>query len=106
MTRSPLLASLSSLFHVQAFGFIFVIDATNPDRFAEVKTALCAVLEHQFVRDKPMVILLNKQDRTDAAIPTSRVLEAIAHPEFGESPCLEIGRCVHQCVPCTRLGVD
>ncbi|XP_055388764.1 ADP-ribosylation factor-related protein 1-like [Condylostylus longicornis] len=54
-------------------GVLFVIDSTDEDRFAEVKSTLDKILNHSVLRqrDIPIVILINKQDDTEHAVSLS-----------------------------------
>lgn len=50
----------------QAYGVIFVIDASDFHRFDEVKTVLENLLSHEKISGKPLLILANKQDNQEA----------------------------------------
>eukprot|EP00999_Lentomonas_sp_LEN2_P000046 NODE_1043_length_1038_cov_113.058178_g998_i0.p1 GENE.NODE_1043_length_1038_cov_113.058178_g998_i0~~NODE_1043_length_1038_cov_113.058178_g998_i0.p1 ORF type:complete len:206 (-),score=17.02 NODE_1043_length_1038_cov_113.058178_g998_i0:366-983(-) len=54
-----------------ADAIIFIVDGSDPDRFPEVRDALCKLVAHVDARDKPLLILLNKMD-----LPTFVGLEA------------------------------
>ncbi|UJR28177.1 hypothetical protein I4U23_009430 [Adineta vaga] len=55
-----------STFYDQIHGFIFVMDASNKKRVTENKMILNELLEDNKLRDKPMLILANKQDQKNA----------------------------------------
>ena len=53
-------------FFGRAHAAIFMVDAADTPRFAQAKTELHAAIGDSLLVDKPLLILLNKQDRPDA----------------------------------------
>ncbi|GLV32137.1 ADP ribosylation factor-like 2 [Carabus blaptoides fortunei] len=53
-------------YFVDAHGIIFVLDASDCDRFNEVKSVLENLLSHRKISGKPLLVLANKQDNKEA----------------------------------------
>jgi ADP-ribosylation factor-like protein 13B len=53
-------------FYADIWGCIYVIDASDPDRFEESRQVLQQMLGHKMMKGKPYVIVANKQDRDGA----------------------------------------
>jgi ADP-ribosylation factor-like protein 13B len=53
-------------FYAEIWGFIFVVDASDPDRFDESKTVLEEMISHKMVTGKPFIVVANKQDKQGA----------------------------------------
>ncbi|XP_042902490.1 ADP-ribosylation factor-like protein 13B [Parasteatoda tepidariorum] len=66
-------------------GIIFVVDASNPQRFEECKNEIRNVLKHDKIAGKPMLVLVNKQDISGAVDETEIVrrldLEALVNEQ-------------------------
>ncbi len=60
------LTASSSFSHSQAYGIVYVVDSSSPDRFSEAADALRGVMSHDRVEGKPLLVLANKQDLNDA----------------------------------------
>jgi small GTP-binding protein len=53
-------------FYAEIWGFIYVVDASDPDRFDESKKTLQDMISHTMVLSKPFIVVANKQDKNDA----------------------------------------
>jgi small GTP-binding protein len=53
-------------FYAELWGFLWVIDSSDENRFEESIQVLESVRSHRMMTDKPFVILLNKQDLAGA----------------------------------------
>ncbi len=69
----------------QAYGIIYVVDSSSPDRFTEAAGALREVMCHEKIVGKPLLVFANKQDMTDACgeaqLTSSMALEEMVTPE-------------------------
>jgi len=76
------LQKLWSQYYEDADGVLFVIDSADEARFPEAKEALERVMgDPELSTAKPVLVLANKQDLDDAALPGT-VAEAIGLPEW------------------------
>lgn len=50
-------------------GLVFVVDSADPERFAEARAELNAILENDEMRGVPFVVMANKQDLPGARNP-------------------------------------
>ena len=64
--------SVWTRFFAEIWGFIYVIDASDPERFQESKETLDKMLEHKMIKKKPYIIVANKQDK-EGAIPAAEL---------------------------------
>jgi ADP-ribosylation factor-like protein 13B len=53
-------------FYAEIWGFIYVVDASDPDRFEESSKTLQEMISHKMVKDKPFIVVANKQDKPGA----------------------------------------
>jgi small GTP-binding protein len=53
-------------FYAELWGFVWVIDSSDENRFAESIQVLESVRSHKMMADKPFVVLANKQDLAGA----------------------------------------
>jgi ADP-ribosylation factor-like protein 13B len=53
-------------FFAEIWGFIYVVDASDPGRFQESSDALNEMLSHKMMRNKPFIVVANKQDKRGA----------------------------------------
>ncbi|CAL0309063.1 unnamed protein product [Lupinus luteus] len=60
------LRSIWEKYYEEAHAVVFVVDASCPSRFEDVKSALEKVLRHEDLRGAPLLILANKQDLPEA----------------------------------------
>eukprot|EP00039_Didymoeca_costata_P030763 m.31231 g.31231 ORF g.31231 m.31231 type:complete len:278 (+) comp8294_c0_seq1:58-891(+) len=79
-------------YYAEIHGAIFVVDSSDTERLQEVKELFHKVRNHEFLRSKPILILCNKQDSTDAL----SVEEICKRCEFEERDELHIVPCVAQ----------
>ncbi|KAJ6527263.1 ADP-ribosylation factor family-domain-containing protein [Mycena vulgaris] len=52
---------------LNAFSFVFVLDAATPERFSEAKTELQLLYDHRALHSHPLLVLANKIDLPGAA---------------------------------------
>ncbi len=52
--------------HPQAYGVIYVVDSSAPNRLNESANALRGVMNHDRVKGKPLLVFANKQDLDNA----------------------------------------
>jgi small GTP-binding protein len=62
-------------FFAELWGFIWVVDSSNPDRFEESVEVLETVRNHKMMTNKPFVVLANKQD-TEGAVKAAELRTA------------------------------
>ena len=67
--RSPLWRH----FFAESKGIVFVVDAADPSTFCEAKEALDWILSSDEIEGVPFVLLVNKQDLSQAATPSDVV---------------------------------
>jgi small GTP-binding protein len=67
-------------FFAELWGFIWVIDSSNSERFEESMEVLESVRNHKMMASKPFVVLANKQDR-EGALKTAELREACKFSE-------------------------
>jgi small GTP-binding protein len=53
-------------FFAEIWGFIYVVDASDPGRFNESCATLNEMVGHRMMRHKPHIVVANKQDREGA----------------------------------------
>lgn len=53
-------------FYAAAWGFIWVVDASDEARIQESKDTLIKMLQHEFLKGKPFIVVANKQDKPGA----------------------------------------
>lgn len=59
--------SIWKRFFAEIWGFVYVVDAADPDRFDESKATLMEMLADPRVAKKPFIVVANKQDKEGAA---------------------------------------
>ncbi|XP_043560463.1 ADP-ribosylation factor-like protein 13B [Chiloscyllium plagiosum] len=64
-------------YYPEAHGFIFVVDSTDVKRMGEARNVLSEVLKHQKMSGKPVLVLANKQDKTEA-LPEFDIIEQLS----------------------------
>lgn len=52
---------------MQAYGVVFVVDSSSPERFLEAKNVLKEVVQDEKIAGKPLLIFANKQDQDGAS---------------------------------------
>uniref|UniRef100_A0A1B6DYH3 ADP-ribosylation factor-like protein 13B n=1 Tax=Clastoptera arizonana TaxID=38151 RepID=A0A1B6DYH3_9HEMI len=72
----PQIRHIWSHYYVDAYGVIYVIDASDQSRIEENKNALKDILEHDKMAGKPILILANKQDQ-DGALDELDIVEKL-----------------------------
>eukprot|EP00050_Salpingoeca_kvevrii_P021692 m.114250 g.114250 ORF g.114250 m.114250 type:complete len:492 (-) comp9442_c0_seq5:229-1704(-) len=53
-------------YYAEIYGIVFVVDASDRARIGEAREVFQAMMEHEFVAGKPVLVLANKQDKMDA----------------------------------------
>lgn len=53
-------------YYDDAYGFVYVLDSSEEDRFGENRDVLKKLLQEEKVKGKPILILANKQDKPEA----------------------------------------
>jgi ADP-ribosylation factor-like protein 13B len=53
-------------FYAEIWGFIYVVDAADEDRFEESSKTLQEMIAHKMVKGKPFIVVANKQDKQGA----------------------------------------
>lgn len=53
-------------YFVEVYGIIYVVDSSSPERIEETKNILKELLEHDKIGGKPILVLANKQDQSNA----------------------------------------
>lgn len=56
-------------YFAEVHGFVFVVDASDRDRFNEARECLDGLLSHVYVKGKPFAVIANKADLPGAASP-------------------------------------
>ena len=56
-------------YYAEVHGFVYVVDASDRDRFREARECLDGVLSHTYVKGKPFAVIANKADCPGAASP-------------------------------------
>lgn len=56
-------------YFAEVHGFLFVVDASDRDRFSEARACLDGLLSHVYVKGKPFAVIANKADQPGAASP-------------------------------------
>lgn len=64
--------SIWTKFFPEIWGFIYVIDAADPERFEESKKTLDNMLAHKYMKKKPYIVIANKQDK-EGAVPAEQL---------------------------------
>ncbi|XP_048461348.1 ADP-ribosylation factor-like protein 13B [Rhincodon typus] len=64
-------------YYPEAHGFIFVVDSTDMKRMGEAGNVLSEVLSDQKMSGKPVLVLANKQDKTEA-LPEFDIIEQLS----------------------------
>ena len=59
-------------YFAEIWGFIYVVDAADPDRFEESKAQLKEMVEHKMLKNKPLIFVANKQDKPNA-VPAEKL---------------------------------
>ena len=54
----------------QAYGIIFVVDSSTPERFTEATNSLNEVMQSEKIVGKPLLVFANKQDQDNACNDT------------------------------------
>ena len=67
-------------FFAEIWGYIWVIDASDPQRFKENQETLEKMMENKMLKDKPFIVVANKQD-IEGAIPGKDLREKINLPK-------------------------
>lgn len=89
----PTIRGIWSNYYASAHAFVFVIDASDHDRFAEARTLLKEAATHESMRGKPMLVLATKQDLPQAC-SEEEVAEMLHVHELTQdngSPCYVCG---------------
>ena len=67
--------SVWTRYFAEIWGFVYVVDAADPDRFEESKLQLKEMLENKMLKNKPLIVVANKQDKPNA-VPAEKVKKA------------------------------
>ena len=67
-------------FFAEIWGFIWVIDAADPERFKENQETLDKMMQNKMLEGKPFIVVANKQD-LEGAIPAKQLREHINLPK-------------------------
>lgn len=59
-------------YFAEIWGFIYVVDAADPDRFEESKNQLKEMVENKMLKNKPLIVVANKQDKPNA-VPAEKL---------------------------------
>ena len=71
-------------YYADAHAALFVVDASDPDRFGEAAELLHSAAAHDALHGKPILVFANKQDKAQAA-PAAELLEALRAHELQDS---------------------
>ena len=85
--------SIWKRFFAEIWGYIYVVDAADPDRFKESKETLKEMMTDRRLRGKPFIVVANKQDKEGAA-NAKMVKKALGLPkdvEVFEATAIEVG---------------
>jgi signal recognition particle receptor subunit beta len=76
-----------SEYYADVMGCIYVIDASNPDRFEESREALHAMATHDYMVGKPLLILLNRPGTMSVPEISEKLqLSKLIEDRFGFGP--------------------
>jgi len=89
-------------YFAEVHGFVYVVDASDRNRFGEAKTCLHGVLGHAYVNGKPFAVIANKVDCPGAATP-AEVDEALGVGALSDGGGGSDGAAAHS-VPCVALA--
>lgn len=53
-------------YFAEIWGFVYVVDAADPDRFEESRLQLKEMAEDELLKGKPFIVVANKQDKPNA----------------------------------------
>lgn len=53
-------------YFAEIWGYIYVVDAADPDRFEESRLQLTEMVEDDLLKGKPFIVVANKQDKPNA----------------------------------------
>ena len=67
-------------FYAESWGCLFVVDSSDPARFAETKEILEGLREHKMMKGKPIVVVANKQDLPNA-LSSEELRKALEIPD-------------------------
>ena len=67
-------------FFAEIWGFIWVVDASDPERFEESKETLKEMMKHKMLKGKPFIVVANKQDK-EGAVPAKELRSKLALPK-------------------------
>ena len=76
-----ILRSLWKHYYAGSAGLVYVVDASDRDRFSDAKEELHNVLASEEMKAVPVLVLANKQDLPQAATP-SEVADCLGLPKF------------------------
>ncbi|KAJ3005223.1 ADP-ribosylation factor-like protein 13B [Thoreauomyces humboldtii] len=71
-------------YYAEAYGCIYVVDASSPERAEEAGEALCEVYADEKMKGKPLLILANKQD-LPGVLSCSQLREVLKLPEGADA---------------------
>lgn len=57
-------------YYAEVYGLIYVVDSTDVSRIIETQETLNAMLENEYLQDKPIIVFANKQDSNGALTST------------------------------------
>ena len=86
--------SVWTRYFAEIWGFVYVVDAADPDRFEESKEQLKTMLEHKMLKGKPFIVVANKQDLPNA-VPADKLkkifnLKSAKKAEFVDATVTQI----------------
>ncbi|WIA36678.1 hypothetical protein OEZ86_007960 [Tetradesmus obliquus] len=81
------LRSIWDKYYAETHGLVFVVDATDPERFDEAKVALDKALGARELVGAPLLLIANKQD-AEGAVDMQEVSEAFGLGKMDSIPCI------------------
>jgi ADP-ribosylation factor-like protein 13B len=60
--------SVWTRWYADLWGFVYLVDSSDPSRFAESKSVLHSVIAHPMMKRKPFVVVANKQDKEGCVV--------------------------------------
>jgi ADP-ribosylation factor related protein 1 len=81
------LRSIWDKYYAETHGLVFVVDATDPERFDEAKVALDKALGTRELVGAPLLLIANKQD-AEGAVDMQEVSEAFGLGKMDSIPCI------------------
>ena len=67
-------------FFAEIWGFVYVVDAADSERFEESKNTLNNMISHHMMSGKPYIVVANKQD-LNGAVPAAKLRKILGLPK-------------------------